>query len=129
MDWNGQIEVGKDGKAPNVVPSRQRRVEAGLMAVQEVEQECDVYREQLENLKTEHRGLQAEHDALSLAYERAQNDITTWRQDRDEAVKRLASFEAVFDACLVVMQKHRGVTLSDSATVLSGGTGARSTSG
>jgi chromosome segregation ATPase len=119
--------MSENGQA-SVVPSRQRRVEAGLMAVQEVEQECDVYREQLENLKTEHRGLQAEHDALQLAYQRAQNDMTTWRQDRDEAVKRLASFEAVFDACLVVMQKHRGATLSDSATVLSGGTGARSTS-
>jgi hypothetical protein len=117
MDWNGQIEVGKDGKAPNVVPSRQRRVEAGLMAVQEVEQECDVYREQLENLKTEYRGLKAEHDALSIAYERAQNDITTWRQDRDEAVSKLAAFQAVFEAVLAVMQKHRAGTPEDTGAI------------
>jgi chromosome segregation ATPase len=106
--------MNENGQA-SVVPSRQRRVEAGLMAVQEVEQECDVYREQLENLKTEHRGLQAEHDALQLAYSRAQNDITTWRQDRDEAVTRLAAFEAVFNAVLAVMQKHRGAIPSDNA--------------
>ena len=48
MDWNGQIEVGKDGKAPDVVPSRQQRVAAGLLAVQEVEQERDACQEKLD---------------------------------------------------------------------------------
>jgi hypothetical protein len=116
MDWNGQIEVGKDGRAPDIVPSRQHRVAAGLAAVQEVEAERDAYKERLDNLQTEHRGLKAEHDALSLAYERAQNDITTWLQDRDEAVTKLAAFEAVFNAVLAVMQKHRAGIQEDTST-------------
>ena len=129
MDWNGQIEVGKDGKAPDVVPSRQHRVAAGLAAVAEVEAERDALQEKFDNLRTEYRGLKAEHDALSLAYERAQNDITTWRQDRDEAVTKLAAFEAVYDAVLAVMQKHRGGTLSDTATNLKPNPAMKVTSG
>ena len=120
MDWNGQIEVGKDGKAPSVVPSRQHRVAAGLAAVQEVEAERDACQEALANLQTEYRGLKAEHDALRIAYERAQSDITTWRQDRDDAVSKLAGFEAVFNAVLAVMQRHRGATEKDSAAIPKG---------
>jgi predicted nucleic acid-binding Zn-ribbon protein len=109
--------------------SRQRRIEVGLLAVQQVEQERDACQEALANLQTEHRGLKAEHDALSLAYERAQNDITTWRQDRDEAVSKLAAFQAVFDAVLAVMQKHRGATQEDSATNLKPNPAMKVTSG
>jgi chromosome segregation ATPase len=127
MDWNGKIDT-----AANVLPSpenqgmttilasRQKRVEAGLIAVQEVEAERDVLQEKFDDLLTGHRGLKAEHDALSLAYERAQNDITTWRQDRDEAVSKLAAFEAVFNAVLAVMQKHRGAIQEDSAAIPKG---------
>jgi chromosome segregation ATPase len=113
-DGNGTT-IGTEGKAPVIIASRQRRVEAGLMAVQEVEQERDECKREFEELETMHRGLQAEHDALQVAYARMQNDMTTYRQDRDEAVKRLAAFEAVYDAVLAVMQKHRGATLSDGA--------------
>jgi len=108
MSDNGQADI---------TGSRQRRVEAGLLAVQEVEQERDACREQFDNLQTEHRGLKAEHDALQMAYSRMQNDLATYRHDRDEAVKRLAQFEAVYDAVLAVMQKHRGGTLSDAAAI------------
>ena len=104
-----------EGNGTGLTQSRQHRVQAGLAAVQEVEQERDALQEKFDNLLTEHRGLKAEHDALSLAYERAQNDITTWRQDRDEAVSKLAAFEAVFNAVLSVMQKHRDTNLSVSA--------------
>ena len=45
---------------------------------------------------------------------RAQSDMTTWRQDRDEAVTRLAAFEAVFNAVLSVMQKHRAGIQEDT---------------
>jgi len=117
MDWDGKVAIGENGKAPDMVPSRQHRVAAGLAAVAEVEQERDALQEELDNLRTEHRGLKAEHDALSLAYQRAQNDITTWRQDRDEAVSKLAAFEAVFNAVLAVMQKHRAGIQEDSAAI------------
>jgi len=88
--------------------SRAKRVEAGLIAVQEVEQERDECRREFEELETLQRGLQSEHDALKLAYARMQTEVDTYRRDRDEAVTKLASFEAVFDACLTIMQKHRG---------------------
>ena len=106
-----------DGNGQTMTESRQHRVAAGLAAVQEVEAERDACQEALANLQTEHRGLRAEHDALRLAYSRAQTDITTWRQDRDEAVTKLAAFEAVFNAVLSVMQKHRSATLSDDAAI------------
>ena len=98
-----------------ITESRQRRVEAGLMAVQEVEQERDELRKALNAEAADHRALRAEYDALQIAYSRAQNDMTTWRQDRDEAVSKLAAFQAVFEAVLAVMQKHRGATQEDSA--------------
>lgn len=104
-----------DGNGQTMSESRQHRVQAGLQAVAEVEHERDACKEALANLQTEYRGLKAEHDALSIAYERIQNDCTTWRQDRDEAVSKLAAFQAVFEAVLAVMQKHRGATLSDDA--------------
>jgi hypothetical protein len=97
--------------------SRQRRIEVGLLAVQQVEQERDICQERLDLLVVELRGLKAEHDALSIAYERAQNDITTWRQDRDEAVSKLAAFQAVFEAVLAVMQKHRAGTQEDTGAI------------
>jgi len=109
--------IGENGKAPAIIASRQRRVEAGLMAVQEVEQERDECKREFEELETMHRGLQAEHDALKLAYARMQTEVDTYRRDRDEAVTRLAGFEAVFDACLVIMQKHRGDNLSVTAAM------------
>jgi chromosome segregation ATPase len=108
MDWNGKIEMS------GMTETRQHRVAAGLAAVQEVEAERDACQEKFDSLQTEYRGLKAEHDALSLAYERAQNDITTWRQDRDEAVSKLAAFEAVFNAVLSVMQKHRAGIQEDT---------------
>ena len=112
MDWNGKIGM------TDMVESRQHRVAAGLAAVAEVEGERDACQEALVNLQTEYRGLKAEHDALRIAYERAQSDITTWRQDRDDAVTRLAAFEAVFNAVLAVMQKHRADTPEDYGATL-----------
>ena len=110
-----------NGTAGPITVEPPARVEAGLMAVQEVEQERDgCQRRSMPRLQTDHRGLKAEHDALRIAYERAQSDITTWRQDRDEAVTKLAAFEAVFNAVLSVMQKHRGATLSDNAAIPEG---------
>ena len=100
-----------------ITESRQRRIEVGLLAVQQVEQERDACQEKFDNLQTEYRGLKAEHDALTIAYERAQSDITTWRQDRDDAVTALARFQAVFDAVLAVMQKHRAAIPEDSGAI------------
>jgi chromosome segregation ATPase len=102
---------------PEITPSRQRRVEAGLLAVQEVEQERDECRREYEELETMHRGLSSEHDALKLAYARMQTEVDTYRRDRDEAVTRLAGFEAVFEACLTIMQKHRGGIQKDAAAI------------
>jgi len=100
--------IGAAGAAPAMIASRQQRVEAGLIAVQEVEQERDALRSALEACEADLRGLKAEHDALKLAYARMQTEMDDYRRNRDDAVTKLAAFEAVFDACMVIMQKHRG---------------------
>jgi chromosome segregation ATPase len=107
MDGNG-AELTLDQR-------RQRMIESGLHAIQEVEQERDTCRREYDELQTMHRGLKAEHDALQMAYGRLQNDMATYRADRDEAVTKLARFEAVYDAVLAVMQKHRGGIQKDTA--------------
>ena len=98
--------------------SRQRRIETGLAAVQEVEQERDDCRRELEQLLVEHKMLSAEHDAMKLAYARMQTEMDAYRRDRDEAVTRLAGFEAIYDAVLTIMKKHRGDARPDVAAVL-----------
>lgn len=97
---------------------RQRKIETGLQAIQEVEQERDTCRREYDELQAMHRGLKAEHDALQMAYSRMQNDMATYRADRDEAVTKLAQFEAVFVACLTIMQKHRAGIREDTGPAL-----------
>ena len=86
---------------------RRDRVEAGLLAVVEAEEERDACQKEFDKLKVEHRGLQAEHDALRLAHARLQTEVDTYRRDRDAAVERRAAAEALIDAAVSVLQRHR----------------------
>lgn len=109
-DGNG---IGTAGTAPAMIASRQQRVEAGLMAVQEVEQERDSLRSALESSEADLRGLRAEHDALRLAYARMQTEMEGYQRDRDNAVDKRAKADALIEAVLTLMQKHRGPTLTE----------------
>ncbi len=86
---------------------RRDRVEAGLMAVVEAEEERDACQQAFDKLKVEHRGLHAEHDALRLAHARLQTEVEQYRHDRDIAVEKRARADALIDALAVLLEKHR----------------------
>jgi len=86
---------------------RRDRVEAGLMAVVEAEEERDACQQAFDKLKVEHRGLNAEHDALRLAHARLQTEVEQYRHDRDQAVEKRARADALIDALAVLLEKHR----------------------
>jgi hypothetical protein len=90
---------------------RRDRVEAGLMAVVEAEEERDACQQAFDKLKVEHRGLQAEHDALRLAHARLQTEVEAYRTERDEAVEKRARADVLIEAVLTLLGKHRGQSL------------------
>jgi chromosome segregation ATPase len=104
--------------APAPEPSsRSSRVEAGLVALEEAEREREALRGALAQAETDLRGVRAELDMVNLAHSRAMGELDRYRHDRDEAVTRLAAVEAVYDAVLTIMQKHRGAIPEDSAAI------------
>ena len=86
---------------------RRDRVEAGLLAVVEAEEERDACQQAFDKLKVEHRGLNAEHDALRLAHARLQTEVEQYRRDRDAAVDRATQATTLIDAALSVLGKQR----------------------
>ena len=90
---------------------RRDRVEAGLLAVVEAEEERDACQKAFDKLKVEHRGLQAEHDALRLAHARLQTEVEAYRTERDEAVEKRARADVLIEAVLTLLGKHRGQSL------------------
>ena len=86
---------------------RRDRVEAGLLAVVEAEEERDACQQAFDKLTVEHRGLQAEHDALRLSHARLQTEVEQYRHDRDQAVEKRARADALIDALAVLLEKHR----------------------
>lgn len=112
-------ETNGQGELPYTLPDeRKMNIQRGMLALQEIEQARDEYRGRWEVATTNLRALQAEHDALKLAYARMQTEMDAYRRDRDEAVTAKAEFTAVFDAVLTIMQKHRGDTRKDVAAIL-----------
>ena len=92
---------------------RRDRVEAGLLAVVEAEEERDACQKAFDKLKVEHRGLNAEHDALRLAHARLQTEVEQYRHDRDQAVEKRARADALIDALAVLLEKHRVPSLQN----------------
>jgi len=90
---------------------RRDRVEAGLLAVVEAEEERDSCKAAFDKLTVEHRGLQAEHDALRLAHARLQTEVEAYRTERDEAVEKRARADVLIEAVLTLLGKHRGQSL------------------
>jgi hypothetical protein len=98
--------------------SKSWRVEQGLKAMVEMERERDDSRSRLEDTQLQLRGVTAELAALNLAYQRLLTEIEGYRRERDHAVARRAEVEAVFDAALLIMQKHQTKTVAEeTATV------------
>jgi len=91
---------------------RRDRVEAGLLAVVEAEEERDSCKQAFEKLTVEHRGLNAEHDALRLAHARLQTEVEQYRHERDQAVEKRARADVLIEAVLTLLAKHRGTTLA-----------------
>ena len=89
------------------VQTRSQRVEAGLAAIEEAEAEREQLRSALQAAESDVRGLRAELDALQLAHSRTMTELDNYRRERDEAVTKFAALDAVYDAVLTVMQKHR----------------------
>lgn len=87
---------------------RVQRVHAGLMAMQEVEAEREEYLRLWDGAQRELRGVQAEYDALKIAYARQVQELDAYRRERDHAVARRAEVEAIFAAVLQVLQTHLG---------------------
>ena len=96
---------------------RKIAIQNGMLALHAIEQERDTCRAALQEARVRLAELQAEHDALKLAYARQQTEMDTYRRDRDEAVTAKAKVEAVFDAVATIMQKHRRGTLSDTPAI------------
>jgi len=104
-------------RPPEPTPSRSMRVEAGLAALEEAEREREGLRSALADCETDLRSTRGELDASKLAYARMLNENERYQRDRDEAVTKLAAVEAVYDAVLTIMQRHRGATQEDSAAI------------
>jgi len=93
---------------PEATPSRSLRVEAGMRAIEEAEHEREDLRRALASCEADLRGTRAELDAVNLAHARALNEMDRYQAERDAAVTRSAAVEAVYDAVLTIMQRHRG---------------------
>jgi chromosome segregation ATPase len=93
---------------PQEPATRSKRVEAAMLAIEETENEREQLRSALQAAEADLRGTRAELDALQLANSQLLTDMERFQYQREEAVSRLAAFSAVFDACLVIMQRHRG---------------------
>lgn len=102
---------------PPEPPSRSMRVEAGLAALEEAEHERNALRSALAQCEADLRGVRAELDMVNLAHARAMGEMDRHQNERDEAVTKLAAVEAVYDAVLTIMQRHRGATPEDSAAM------------
>ena len=111
MSTNGTLErmarVLEAAPAATVEDSWERKLEAGLRAAQQVEQERDMAAKALADCRVELRGLHAEHDALRVAHARLQTEVEAYRHDRDLAVERRAAAEALIDGAIAVLQRHR----------------------
>jgi len=114
---NGPPNVPPLTTGPAVPPTRSERVEAAMRAIEESEGEREALRRELDEARTNRRGVQAEVDALMLANSRLITEIEACRDERLEALRRLAGFEAVFEAALTVLQKYRPATLSDDGAI------------
>ena len=97
--------------------SRQQQIAAGLQSMQELEQESDNARAQLDKLTVDYNGQQAALNELRVAYARLQAEMETYRADRDAAVTAQAATDAVYDAVLTIMQKHRAAPETDKDAV------------
>jgi hypothetical protein len=100
---------------PEATPSRSLRVEAGLAALEEAEREREALRSALAQAETDLRGVRAELDMVNLAHTRALGEMDRYQRDRDDAVTKLAAVEAIYDAVLTIMQRHRDATQKDDA--------------
>ena len=89
------------------VQTRSQRVEAGLAAIEEAEAEREQLRSALQAAESDVRGLRAELEAMQLTHSQAMTTLDNYRRERDEAVTKFAALDAVYDAVLTVMQKHR----------------------
>jgi hypothetical protein len=113
---------GRATPVPEPTPSRSLRVEAGLAALEEAEREREALRGALAQAETDLRGVRAELDMVNLAHTRVLGEMDRYQRDRDEAVTKLAAavtklaaVEAIYDAVLVIMQRHRGAIQKDDA--------------
>jgi predicted nucleic acid-binding Zn-ribbon protein len=100
--------------APEATPSRSMRVEAGMRAIEEAEREREDLRNALASCEADLRGARAELDITNLAHARALSEMDRHQHERDEAVSRLAAIEAIYDAVLTIMQKHRAGIREDT---------------
>ena len=89
------------------VQTRSQRVEAGLAAIEEAEAEREQLRSALQAAEADVRGLRAELEAMQLTHSQAMTTLDNYRREREEAVPKFAALDAVYDAVLTVMQKHR----------------------
>jgi hypothetical protein len=111
----GVLEAQQQALKAADPPTRSMRVEAGLAALEEAEREQTSLRSALQSCEADLRGVRAELDMVTLAHTRALGEMDRYQRDRDEAVTKLAAVEAIYDAVLVIMQKHRGATQKDDA--------------
>ncbi len=105
-----ELQAMNNGTTTN---GRRDRVEAGLLAVVEAEEERDSCKAAFDKLTIEHRGLNAEHDALRLSHARLQTEVEQYRHERDQAVEKRARADVLIEAVLTLLAKHRGETLAN----------------
>jgi len=117
MSTNGTLErmarVLEAAPAATVEDSWERKLEAGLRAAQQVEQERDMAAKALADCRVELRGLNAEHNALRIAFARAQGEVESYRYDRDVAIAKRAAADVLIEAVLTLLAKHRATTLAN----------------
>lgn len=95
--------------------SKKKRVEAGLLAVQEAEHEASEYKRLYDEQTVALAAARAEISALTSMLGRQQTEIESYRADRDHAVAKRAEIEALFTQVKSVFEKYSPRTLVDEA--------------
>ena len=96
------------GDSTTLMLSRQQRVESGLTAFQEMQAEVSGLRGERDGLAVKLASLQAEHDALQLAYARMLTEMDGKTAERDRAVDRHTEVETLLIGLYAQMQRFMG---------------------
>lgn len=117
---NGNGNGPKGQELRPISQSREQKVQAGLRAYQEAEQEREDFKRIIDELTIRQKSLETELAGEQANRSRLETELESYRRERDHAVGKRAQVEAVFGAVLTLMNKHATETVVDENTSAAG---------